>query len=382
MRVLIAPQEFKGTLTASEAAAAISDALSATFPNWVFDLLPMADGGDGTVRALLAARGGTVKRSLVHDPLLRPVEAEWAILPDGMAVIEWAAATGLWRLAPAELDPRRATSFGSGELVRLALDSGCRRVLLGLGGSGTNDGGAGLAQALGFRLRDATGADLPPGGAALSLLDRIDVAAAHPAIAGTNFLGATDVTNPLCGPEGASATYGPQKGADAAAVAELDQALTHFADVMARDLGIETRDRPGAGAAGGGGAAALAFLGATLQSGAAVVGDAAGLEARVRAADVVVTGEGRLDGQTSFGKGPLQVARLARACGRPVVCVAGSLGPGHERSAPSFDVVEVSSNDPAASLPPRSEAATAAGSAATRALSGLLVRRPDLLRLV
>jgi glycerate kinase len=375
VHVLVAPQEFKGTLSAVEAAEAIVAAIRAAFDGWTLDSLPMADGGAGTTRALLAARGGSLQTATVRDPLLRPIEAEWGVLPDGTAVVEWAAASGLSRLRPDELDPRRASSFGTGELLRFALDAGCREVILGLGGSGTNDGGAGMVQALGFRLLDSKGAELPPGGAALARLDRIDAVGAYPAIAATRFVGATDVSNPLCGPNGASATYGPQKGADAAAIAELDAALGHFADVMARDLGVDPRDVPGAGSAGGGGAAAAGFLSAGLRSGAAVVGEAADLEARVAAADLVITGEGRLDGQTGFGKGPLHVAALARARGRPVICVAGRLGEDHERVVPSFDFVEVTSNSPAP-LPTPAEARRQVGEAAVRALLRLLARRP------
>ena len=205
---------------------------------------------------------------------------------------------------------------------------------MGLGGSATNDGGAGMAQALGFRLLDRAGKDLPPGGASLASLDRIDAANAHPGLARLSCLGATDVTNPLCGPTGASAIYGPQKGADAAAVEELDAALAHFAGIVKRDLGVDVLEMPGAGAAGGLGAGLIAFLGARLQSGAVVVGEAAGIEARIRQADLVFTAEGRLDQQTAFGKAPQYVAKLAQDAGVPVVCIAGYLGEGHESSLP------------------------------------------------
>jgi glycerate kinase len=285
-------------------------------------------------------------------------------------VVECASASGLWRLRPDELDPRAASTRGTGELIRVALDAGCRDLIVGLGGSATNDGGAGLAQALGFHLLDAAGNQLPPGGAALSRLSRIDATDAHPAIAGALVRGATDVTNPLCGPNGAAAVYGPQKGADPAAVAELDAALAHFAAIVRRDLGVDVAQRPGAGAAGGLGAGLIAFLGAELRSGAEVVAEAAGLVARIRQADVVVTGEGRLDGQTAFGKAPQYVARLARAAGKPVVCVAGSLGPGHETLRPLFNVIEAASSDSV--MPSPDAAAGQVGAATLRALVALI----------
>ncbi len=375
MRVLIAPQEFKGTLTADEAAQAIATGLSSAFPGWQLDLLPMADGGPGTTAALLTALGGEERRLTVHDPLMRPVEAGWARLNSGVGVVECAAASGLWRLALDELDARRASSYGTGQLIADALDAGCDEVIVGLGGSATNDGGAGMAQALGYRFLDASGADLPPGGAALARLDRIDMAGRHPRIASVRIAGATDVTNPLCGPQGASAVYGPQKGADAVAVAELDAALRHFAGIVGRDLGVAVAERPGTGAAGGLGAGLIAFLGAELRSGAELVGEVAGLEARLRAADIVVTGEGRLDGQTAFGKGPLHVARLARALGRPVVCLAGSLGAGYERLAPQFGVIEalIEDGEPVPSPDEtRGKLAAAAAGAVLRLSSGLV----------
>src|SRR5688500_12485586 len=211
LRVLVAPQELKGTLTAVEAAQAIIDALRAAHATWRFEALPMADGGPGTTDALLAALGGAPRISTAHDPLMRRIEAAWGVLPGRRAVIECAAASGLLRLNSEELDHRLASSYGTGELVAEALDQGIEELSMGLGGSATNDGGAGMAQALGFRLLDGAGTDLPPGGASLIRLDRIDAANAHPGLARLSCLGATDVTNPLCGPTGASAIYGPQK---------------------------------------------------------------------------------------------------------------------------------------------------------------------------
>lgn len=377
MRLLVAPQEFKGTLTAVQAADAVKRGLSGAFPSWDFDLLPMADGGPGTTDALLAARGGERRSAFVRDPLGRRIEAFWAMLTNGAAVLECAAASGLLRLRPDELDPRAASSYGTGQLVAAALDAGPTELIVGLGGSATNDGGAGMAQALGIRLLDGDGRDLRPGGAALAELDRIDVTGAHTGIKAVRVLGATDVTNPLCGPSGATAVYGPQKGADSAAITELDAALAHYAEVIRRDFGVEVANRPGAGSGGGLGAALIAFLGAELQSGAQVVGEAAGIEERLRGADIVITGEGRLDGQTAFGKAPQYVARLARATGRPVVCIAGSLGSGYETTKPLFTAIE-SLSDGKSPLPSPEEAAGQLAAASLRAVLGLLTRQGNV----
>jgi glycerate kinase len=336
----------------------------------------MADGGPGTTDALLAALGGERRGAPALDPWLRPIEAAWGLLPGNRAIVECAAATGLLRMTPDELTPdgvRRASSFGTGQLIAAALDAGVGELLVGLGGSATNDGGAGMAQALGFALLDGAGRPLPPGGAALPGLARIDASGAHRRLASVRVLGATDVTNPLCGPTGASAVYGPQKGADAAAIAELDSALARFAAVIEHDLGIEVRDRPGAGAAGGLGAGLIAFLGAGLLSGARVVAEAAGLQARIRRADVVITGEGRLDAQTAFGKTPQYVARAATEAGRPVVCLAGSVDAGYDAARSLFTEVEALS-DGKGPLPSPAAAAEQLAAASIRALDRLVDR--------
>ncbi|HLG12259.1 MAG TPA: glycerate kinase [Dehalococcoidia bacterium] len=376
LRVLVAPQEFKGTLTAVQAAEAIRRGLSAAHPSWRFDLLPMADGGPGTTAALLAALGGEQRGTPACDPWLRPIEATWGLLPGNRAVVECAAASGLLRMRAEELTPqgvRRATSYGTGQLIAAAKDAGVGELIVGLGGSATNDGGAGMAQALGFALLDAAGRPLPSGGAALRDLARIDAADAPRRLSAVRVLGATDVTNPLCGPQGASAVYGPQKGADAAAIADLDAALAHFAAVIKRDLGVDVAERPGAGAAGGLGAGLIAFLGAELISGARVVAEAAGLEARVQLADVVITGEGRLDAQTAYGKTPQYVAQVASQAGRPVVCVAGSVDGGFDASASLFGEVEALS-DGSGALPSPAEAADQLAAAAVRVLDRLVDR--------
>jgi glycerate kinase len=376
LRVLVAPQEFKGTLTAVEAAEAIASGLRRAHPGWQFDLLPMADGGPGTTDSLLAALGGERHTAAASDPRRWPIGAAWGLLPGKRVIVECAAASGLLHLRPEDRTPamiRRASSYGTGQLILASLEYDIEELIVGLGGSATNDGGAGMAQALGFRLLDASGKNVLPGGAALSTLDRIDASAAHPLLTHIRCVGATDVTNPLCGPSGASAVYGPQKGADEAAIEELDAALAHFAAVIKRDLGVDVADRPGAGAAGGLGAGLIAFLGAELVSGAKVVAQAAGLEARVGQADLVITGEGRLDAQTAFGKAPQFVAQAAAAAGRPVLCLAGYFGEGYETSKPSFSEIEALS-DGTGPLPSRDEAAEQLAAASERAVGRLLGR--------
>ena len=326
MRILVCPQEFKGSLTAREAADAIAVGLRRALPDADLDLAPMADGGPGTVDAVLSSAKGHLRKTTVQDPLGRPVEAAWAVLDDGpTAVIEMAAASGLVLLKPEERDPRRTGTYGTGQLIRAALDAGCRRLIIGVGGSATNDGGAGMAQALGARLLDADGKDLPPGGAALAGLDRIDVSGIDPCLNECKVTAATDALNPLCGPSGASAVYGPQKGATPEVVAELDAALRRYADIVRRDLGVDIASLPGAGAAGGLGGGLVAFLKAHIESGAELVAGAIRLRQRLATADVVFTGEGRLDAQTAYGKSVSVIARLAKEQGRPVIALVGSI---------------------------------------------------------
>lgn len=374
LRVLVAPQEFKGTLTALEAARAIERGLRDDHDDWLCDLLPMADGGPGTTDALLAALGGEKHTTRSHDPRRWPILASWGLLPGKRAVVECAAASGLLHMRPEELTPeavRRASTLGTGELILDALEYDIEELIVGLGGSATNDGGAGMAQALGFRLLDAQGRPLGPGGVALRALDRIDASNAHPLLTHVRSLGATDVTNPLRGPNGASAVYGPQKGADAAAVAELDEALAHFAEVVKRDLGVDVASRPGAGAAGGLGAGLIAFLGAELRSGAELVAQAADLQGRVEAADLVITGEGRLDAQTAYGKTPQFVAQAAAKAGRTVVCIAGVLGEGYESSRSLFSEIEALSHG-GQPLPSREEAEEQLARASARVVGRLV----------
>lgn len=340
MRVLIAPQEYKGSLSAEAAAQSIARGLRRALPHAEVELLPLADGGPGTVDALVRSTGGQVREAEVRDPIGRPVRARWGMLPGNTAIVEIAAASGLTLLGPAERDPRRTSTYGTGELLLATLDAGCRRIIVGVGGSATIDGGAGMAQALGARLLDTVGRELAAGGAALARLQRIDISGLDERLSAAHIIVAADVRNPLCGPAGASLVYGPQKGATQAVAEELDAALAHYAAVIERDLGVSVADIPGAGAAGGLAAGLIAFCGGELRPGFDVVAEAVGLADRVRRADLVVTGEGRLDRQTNFGKTAAGVAGLAREAGKRVVAIAGSVEPGREEEARRlFDAV-------------------------------------------
>lgn len=291
--------------------------------------LPMADGGEGTARALVDATGGSMHAVPVHDPLGRPVEGHFGLLADGTtAVVETAEASGLALLEAKERNPLIASSYGTGELMLAAVRSGAKRIIVGLGGSATNDAGAGLLQALGVRLLDGNGNDLKHGGAALADLATIDISTMDPALKNVAITAACDVTNPLTGPTGASAVFGPQKGASKDDVATLDAALAHFAQVIDSQLGVAVNDVPGAGAAGGIGAALKGFLNAEFRPGIAIVIEQSGLDAAAQWADVVFTGEGSIDFQTKFGKTPAGVAETAKRHGKPVIAVAGHIGTG------------------------------------------------------
>jgi len=331
MKLVIAPDSFKESLSARAVAEAIAAGWARVYPDADLLLCPMADGGEGTVDALLSATGGTLQQTRVSGPLGDPVEARWGLLPDAQAIIEMAEASGLHRVEPARRDVLAASSHGTGELIRAALDAGVRRIVLGLGGSATNDGGAGLLAALGVRFLDRAGQELALGGAALASLSQIDLTGLDTRLAQVEVMVAADVDNPLCGPRGASAVFGPQKGASSAQVEQLDAALAHYADVMAATLGEDLRDYPGVGAAGGLGFAARAVLRAAFRPGVELVAELSGLAAAVEGADLVITGEGRLDGQSLHGKTPVGVARIARAAGVPVIALAGSLGEGYQR---------------------------------------------------
>ena len=331
MKIVIAPQGFKAGISGLEAAQAIARGVAAAAPRAETVLAPVADGGDGTLHALVDATGGQVFTSTVTGPLGQPLEARWGVMGDGRtAVIEMALASGLALVPQRRRNPRITTTAGTGEIMKEALERGFTRIIVGLGGSATNDGGAGFAAALGARFLDAGGRPLPPGGSALARLDRIEHSVLHPLLADATIIAATDVTNPLCGPDGASAIFGPQKGANPDMVRELDAALANYARVVARDVGSDVLDQPGAGAAGGLGAGLMAFAGATLQSGIDMVCEVLNFDEMLRDADLVITGEGRADRSTIFNKAPAGVARHAQAHGVPTLLLAGSLGPGYE----------------------------------------------------
>ena len=376
MRVVVAPNAFKGSLSALEAAEAIRDGILSVVPNADCILVPIADGGDGTVDALVAATGGERRVQQVRGPLGERVEADYGVINGGKtAVVEMATAAGLKLVPPAKRDPRITTTYGVGELMQDAFDAGARHFIIGIGGSATNDGGAGMAQALGYHLLDQDGHELPPGGLALQRLARIHVGGVHANWKDARIEVASDVTNPLTGPNGASAIYGPQKGATPEIVAELDTALHRFAEVIRRDLGIDVEHLPGAGAAGGLGAGLVAFTGAHLAPGAEMVMEAVKLDERLAGASLVITGEGRLDSQTArFGKGPAAVARHARNAGIPVVAIGGGLADEAELAL-LFDGVETTVSEPMPLDDAIARARPLLTSAATRAMRMLTAGR-------
>ncbi|HYK84324.1 MAG TPA: glycerate kinase [Ktedonobacteraceae bacterium] len=327
MRIIISPQSLKGSLTAAQAGQAIANGVRAVYPQAEIDIVPVADGGEGTVQALVDATGGKLIQQTVTGPLNTPVQAFFGLLGDGhTAAIEMAASSGLPLVPPEQRDPRITTTYGVGELILAALDRGSRHFIIGIGGSATNDGGAGMAQALGVVLLDSAGNPLPFGGAALANLAHISLETMDSRLAGCTIEVACDVNNPLCGPTGASAIYGPQKGATPEMVTLLDNALAHYADIVERNLGQTLREIPGAGAAGGLGFGLMAFLHATLRPGAQIVLEAVKLEEHIRTADLVITAEGQLDSQTAYGKSVGAVAAMAKRYGLPVLALAGGLG--------------------------------------------------------
>ncbi|AUZ46409.1 glycerate kinase [Pseudomonas orientalis] len=332
MKIIIAPDSFKDSLSAERVAQAIAEGLVQVWPEAALVQCPMADGGEGTVAAVLAACNGQLRSQTVRGPLGAAVQAHWGWLADShTAIIEMAEASGLQLVAPGQRDACSSSTYGTGELIRAALDLGARRIILAIGGSATNDGGAGAMQALGVQLFDAQNQPLVPGGLALGGLARISLENLDSRLAQIRFEIAADVNNPLCGPQGASAIFGPQKGATPEQVQQLDVALGHFADRCAQVLPRDVRDEPGSGAAGGLGFAAKAFLGAQFRAGVEVVAELVGLDAAVRGADLVITGEGRFDAQTLRGKTPFGVARIARHHKVPVIVIAGTLGEGYEQ---------------------------------------------------
>jgi glycerate kinase len=323
MRLLIAPDKFKGSLTAVVAAEAIARGWRAVFPQDETQVAPIADGGEGFAEALCVALGGEWVECPARDPIGREIKARYAwIEGEKLAVIEMAEASGLWRLKTHELAPLRANTYGTGQLIRHAAGLGARRILVGLGGSATTDGGIGMAAALGHETLTSDGEELEPIPENLTALTRI---VADGAIELPEVIAASDVQNPLLGPRGAAHIFAPQKGADEKTVAALEMHLTNLADVVATDLGCDFRDTPGAGAAGGIGFGLMSFCGAKMRSGFDVVAEVLRLDERIAACDLVVTGEGRLDAQTLEGKAPAGVSALARKHQKPVLAFAGSV---------------------------------------------------------
>jgi glycerate kinase len=337
VRVVIAPDSFKEACSAREAAEAMARGWQALRPEDVLTLVPMADGGEGTVEAVAAAWNAAPQSARVTGPLGTPVDAAFAWNAEAcVAVMDMAAASGLGLVPLEQRDPRITTTRGTGELIAHALDMGARRIILGIGGSATNDGGAGALSALGVRFLDDAGRELPPGGAALARLHTVDTRGLHPGLRDCALLLACDVDNPLCGAAGASMVYGPQKGASHAVAAELDNALAHYADVVEMHACRFLRDVPGAGAAGGLAFGLMALSGAALQPGGELVAQAVELSRHMEGAGLVITGEGRFDEQSLHGKTVSTVAALARAQGVPVAVLAGSLAPGMLECAEAF----------------------------------------------
>jgi glycerate kinase len=318
-------------MSATQAAKAIAAGVTEVWPDADVVEIPVADGGEGTAEALVTANQGKYDWANVEGPLGDPVHASYGLIDGGTtAVMELASASGFPLVSAARRDVRRASTYGFGQLLHAAMDHGVERIISGIGGSATNDAGAGMAQAIGWRLIDDTGRDLERGGLALARLARIDGGRVDPRWKSIRVRVACDVTNPLTGPDGASHVYGPQKGADPATVELLDHALGHFAEVVRRDLGKDVSAVPGAGAAGGTGAGMMAFLDAELTPGAPLIVGASGFDRELPGADLVITGEGRADAQTAYGKAPGEVARRARDAGVPVLLIAGAKGDGWE----------------------------------------------------
>ena len=331
MKVVISPQAFKGALSGAQAAQAIQEGVRLVLPQAQTVLMPVADGGDGTLEALVENTQGRIFSTRVTGPLMERVNARWGVMGGGQtAVIEMAQASGLALVPPERRDPRRTTTLGTGQLIKEALAQGYRHIIVGMGGSATNDGGAGMAKALGVRFLDSDGKELNEGGADLPRLASLDLSGLHPALKETEVIAASDVTNPLCGPHGASAVYGPQKGASQSVVRELDSALFHYAQVIKQAIGVDVADRPGAGAAGGLGAGLMAFANGRVQSGIDIVCDVLSMDKHLEGASLVITGEGRLDRSTIYNKAPIGVAHRAKALGIKVLVLAGGLGPGYE----------------------------------------------------
>jgi len=331
MKIVISPDKFKGTLSAQDVSKAIEAGLKRALPSAQVVIVPVADGGEGTVDAVLAAAGGSRHRVVVTGPLGNSTKAEFGILSDGTAIIEMAQASGLWLVPVEERDPTVTTTYGTGELIEAALDLGTERLIIGIGGSATNDGGVGAARALGIRFFKKDGSEIGLGGRELVKITKIDASGIDPRVKRSRLLVAGDVKNPLYGPQGAAHVFAPQKGATEEQVILLDQGLINLSKIIEKDLGVDVSRLPGAGAAGGLGAGLVAFLGATIESGVDLIIKAVGLENKMKDADLVITGEGQIDLQSAFGKAPVGVARLAKKHSIKTVAIAGRLGEGYEK---------------------------------------------------
>jgi len=326
MKILVAPNAFKEALSAREAGEAIKGGLERALPDSDITVLPIADGGDGTIEVLVEATSGKFIERYVTGPLGERVKASFGILGDGKtAVIEMARTSGLALVPKEKRNPAITTTYGVGELIKEALERGVKRILVGIGGSATNDGGAGMAQALGAKLLDKEGKELPFGGLALKDLASINMSGFHPLAKDCEVIVMADVKNPLCGPKGASYVYGPQKGGTEELIEELDKALFNFAQVIRRDLGKDILDLPGSGAAGGLGGGLVAFLDAKLKPGIDVVLETLGIEEKLNGVDLAISGEGKIDGQTIFGKGPAGIAKKVKEKNIPVILFGGSV---------------------------------------------------------
>ncbi len=335
MKIIVAPDSFKGSVTALEAAKSIEQGLRRVLPDAIIDKIPMADGGEGTVQSLVDATSGQFRTERVLDPFGNEIEAQYGLLSDGVssyncAVIEMASASGLTLVPTEKRNPLLTTTYGTGQLIRSALEAGCRKLIIGIGGSATNDAGAGMAEALGVRFLKTDGNLTERGGGGLAELASIDIEGIHSAISETETVVACDVNNPLTGPDGASHVYGPQKGATPKMVKTLDDNLSHFNDILIQTLGQSYDSIPGAGAAGGLGAGLMAFLNAKLKLGIDIMIEAVNLRERMKGASLVITGEGQIDFQTAFGKTPVGVAKVAKEANIPVIAIAGGIGEGAE----------------------------------------------------
>ena len=374
MKIVIAPQSFKGSLSALEVAQAMALGIKRVLPDAETVAVPMADGGEGTVEALVDATCGQIITTDVTGPLGESITAKWGILGDGVTgIIEAAAASGITLVPPGKLNPLITTTYGTGELIWAALNAGCRKLIVGIGDTATNDGGAGMAQALGVRLLDNRGKELPWGGAALARLDRIYISGLDHRLAECQIVSACDVTNPLCGESGASVVYGPQKGASEEMCRRLDEALSHYAKVIRADLDIEVKDLPGAGAAGGLGAGLVAFLGAELLPGIDIVIESVGLVDHLGDASLVFTGEGRIDGQTLCGKTVSGVVAKAKALRIPTVAIVGEVAAGSDVYRSGIDAVLSIAPGPISLEKSVADAASLIADAAERAMRLILI---------